>query len=176
MTRTTRLAATTALTALTAATLLPAVAAAQTGPDLLLKPLPKDYSIDHVTSALILETTDLEDGAGTISLDYFETEGRFPLPVDDDSILKKAQARIGYAYDLLLLDSDGAASGLAGGLLDDQLHDISVGYGMGLFQSKDETIVAGATIGVGYAAAGDFGDANGYYGLANFAVGKEFRE
>ena len=142
---------------------------AQVGPDLLLKPFPVDErDFEHTSGATILETGDSGNGF-SLGIDVFENEGRVRVPAPEGSILDQAQARVGYRYTHLYLDTGDP-------VLPKNLVDVAVGYGMGVFQSQDETVVAGVSLGVGYAAAGAFGDANGYYALADLAVGKEFQQ
>ncbi|MEM8873316.1 MAG: hypothetical protein AAGD32_03560 [Planctomycetota bacterium] len=144
------------------------LAVAQTGPELLLNPLPEDVEFETMTHALIFETGSTSDGFSA-GLDIFQSEGRLRIPGGEDDILRRAQARVGYNITHLYLDTGDP-------LLPEELVDVSIGYGMGLFQSEDKTIVAGLTLGVGYAGAGAFDDGNAWYALANLAVGKEFTQ
>ncbi|MEM6314681.1 MAG: hypothetical protein AAF743_11360 [Planctomycetota bacterium] len=145
-----------------------AAATAQTDFGLIADPMPQDVEFELDTSALIFETGDTDNGFD-VSLDLFQTSGRFRVPGDDEFILRQAQARFGFDYTHLYLDT-------ADPVLPENLVDVSLGYGMGVYQSEDETIVAGVTVGIGYAGAGAFDDGNAYYGLANFVLGKEFQE
>lgn len=147
-------------------TALPAFA--QTGPDLLVKPFPTEIDFENTSSVLIQETGDTGNGF-KVSFDQFENFGRLRLPFPEGHILRTAQASVGYEYTHFYLDTADPA-------LPKNLTDVAVSYGMGVFQSQDETIVVGLTGGVGYAGAGGFDDGNAWYLTGNLLIGKEFTQ
>jgi hypothetical protein len=146
-------------------------AVAQVGPDLLLKPLPEDDRWFELTSSATIQETGQSGNGFRLGIDRYENFGRFQLDIPGPvgSVLERAQGRFGYNYTHLHLDTNDP-------VLPNDLVDAGLGFGMGIFQSQDETIVAGITVGLGYAGSNAFGDANAWYGEANLAVGKEFRD
>jgi hypothetical protein len=133
------------------------VARAQTGPDLLLRPLPPNERAEFSLGVTHTFGSDLESGEG-LDVNYFESAGRVLL--DRDSRMRPI---FGVSAVHLHLDTD---SGLP-----DNLGDYSVAVGFGIF--AEAGWVGGLTLGVGYASAQPFGDGNALYGKATLAVARE---
>lgn len=166
--RPTRPAAAAAAAATLACLVIAPAALGQTDSSLLLETLPDDLRLEADASALFLDrgTTDTGDGIG---LQYFETDGRL-RPLFRGS---RAKPRFGYDLTLLNVDTDDPA------LPDALLTDASVGVGLGVFQGGEgagplRDVIAGVTVGVGYAGVGAFGDANAVYYQATLVAGREF--
>lgn len=144
-----------------------AAARGQTNSGLLLEPLQDEILIEADASGTFLDKG--STGEGSISIDYYEVNGRVrPL-------LRDFRAKPRFGYDLTLID----VSTTDPRLPDAQLVDTSVGFGMGIFQGGEGSgplrdAIAGITLGVGYAGVGAFDDGNAYYGLATLAVGRVF--
>src|SRR5690606_101993 len=79
----------------------------------------------------------------------------------------RADPRLGYDFTHVAIDSDDPA-------VPNRLSDQSIAFGMGV--ASIDGWLAGASIGVGYAAVNPYADAQGNYFKADFAIGKAFDE
>ena len=155
------------LAALALAGVLAAPAAGQTNSALLLKPLQDDLLIEADAGATFQGKGSTDDGS--IKIDVYEVNGRVrPL-------LRDFRAKPRFGYDLTLIHVDTTDPALP----DANLVDTSVAVGLGIFQGGEEAgplrdVIAGITLGVGYAGVGAFDDGNAYYGLATLVVGRQF--
>jgi hypothetical protein len=133
-----------------------AVARAQTGPELLLKPFDNGtvvqgdgevdiYAGDHTSNGDNIEPT------------IYETEGRARLLPG-----QRADPRIGFDANYMDLHTNDPA-------LPPTLVDDSFGFGMGVGDFNGW--LAGMTVGVGYAGNGYIPESRGYYGMADLLVG-----
>ena len=146
--------------ALIAVSLLSVASAfAQTGPELLLKPLAKDTNIEGDVSATAFHRGTTDNDHASFRLDVYQLEGRVRIPTES-----RAAPRAGFNVTVLDLDTSDPA-------LPTQYNDYSVGVGFGFLDQSGW--LGGATIGVGYAAAGAFDDSNAYYGQATLLFGKQ---
>ena len=139
------------------------VSFAQTGPRLLLEPLPKGQNYQLNTEAAWFERSDLDNTSNDLGMMTYEASGRarFELGAITQTI-QRAQPRIGFDLFAMDLFNDDA-------LLPGQFTDVSVGASFGIL-SQDKW-VAGIALGVGFASANAFQDANGLYIKADLAVG-----
>ena len=162
----------TALTFLSLASLLAGTAAAQTGPNVLLKPfrtsdqfeLNLDAAYDFPT-----QTSNDRNAAGD-NYDYqdqvYNASGRVRLTYGDSTKgLARAQPRAGFQAQYVDIRSDDPG-------LPVSLFDGSVAVGMGVLAYNGYQ--GGISLGVGYAAADGDQDANATYLQADFAVGKTY--
>ena len=139
----------------------------QTNSGMLLEPLQDELLLEADASATYLDNGSTE--GGSIGIDYYEVSGRVrPL-------LRDFRAKPRFGYDLTLIN----VSTTDPALPDANLVDSSVGLGIGIFQGGEgagplKDVIAGVTLGVGYAGVGAFGDGNAYYGLATLVVGRQF--
>lgn len=142
-------------------------ASAQTGADLLLGNFDEGTNAVARGDAYFLNKGGTDTG-GAVKLDIYNAFGRAKL--DLDSVvpgINRTQPRAGFEFTHIHTGSSNP--GLA-----DQYTDVSVGLGVGI--AKTDRWLAGISFGVGYAAANTFGDANGYYGRADLAVGYTINE
>ena len=137
-------------------------AAAQTGPELLLKPFPRERTLETRSDVVLIDQGETDNADADFQLSLYESFGRarvFPG--------QRADPRVG--YDVLYLDiaSDDPA-------LPQHLTDHSVAFGMGVLDL--DGWLGGLTVGVGYAGENVYNDANAFYYMATFAVGREIDE
>lgn len=140
---------------------LPVLSLAQSGPELLLKPMDKDLRFDgDVSASYFFQRPAPEAGDGeSIQLQRYIADGRLRLVPGWE-----ADPRVGVSYNQL--DLGHAVPGLS-----KQYEDLSMSVGTGI--AKYQGWVAGLTVGAGYAGADAFGDGNGYYGTATLLVGRQ---
>ena len=133
-------------------------AMAQTNSALLVTPFPKEETHVSETTALFLESGHVaESGVDEdFQLGIYGSTGRFRLIPGE---LKSP--RIG--YDVTYLDLDTSFEGLP-----ERLVDQSVAVGFPIAQIDDW--IFGASLGVGYAGDGGYGDGDAWYGLASVAA------
>jgi len=134
-------------------------AAAQTGPELLLAPFPKELRLDANAFAAFSDNGHAKESDGEIRMEFYESRARYRTSPGD-----VASPRIGYSISYLNLDTN-----IAG--LPDRLIDQSVGFAMPVHQ-QDGWIV-GFSVAAGYAGDSFFGDGDGYYGKAAVGVFKQ---
>jgi hypothetical protein len=137
-------------------------ALAQTGPDLLLRPFPRERTAEASGSAVFLGEGETDNADADFRLSLYESSGRariFPK--------ERADPRVG--YDLLYLDVDTDDPALP-----DWLIDHSFAFGMGVLDVHGW--LGGLTVGVGYAGDEVYDDANAWYYMATFAIGREIDE
>src|SRR3954470_2509002 len=92
---------------------------AQTGPELMLKPFPKELSLDlSVIDVTATETGHSEQTGDSIGITIADTQGRFRLTPGDE-----ASPRLGYQFKYFDIDST-----LPG--TPDHFYDQSVGFAM----------------------------------------------
>lgn len=135
-----------------------AVALAQTGPSLLLKPWAKQRAVEATADALFFDQTSIEGGGEDFGLTVYESYGRVRILPGNE-----ASPRLGWDYYHLEMDADD-------GRLPDRLVDQSLSAG--LFVAKVEGWIAGITVGAGYAGDTPFSDGHAWYGKGTAFVGK----
>ncbi len=133
-------------------------AGAQTGPDLLIKQFPKGEHVETQGTASFYE-----DGhtnrASEFQLSTYDVSGRVRLfPAE------RADPRFGYEMNYLNIKTNDPA-------LPSKFVDTSVAVAMGV--ADVDGWLAGLSLGIGYSGAGAFDDGDGYYGKADFAIGKQ---
>lgn len=139
-------------------------ASAQTNSGLLIAPFPKEETLVSETSATFLEGGHIAEPENDedFQLSIYGSYGRFRLiPGEIKS------PRIG--YDFTYLDLDTSFDGLP-----ERLVDQSVAVGFPVAQVDDW--IFGASVGVGYAGDGGFGDGDAWYGLASIAAFRQLNE
>jgi len=137
-------------------------APAQTGPDLLLRPFPRERKVEATGWGVWLANGETENADADFRLSLYESYGRariFPR--------ERADPRIGYDFTWLDVDTDDSA--LPGRLID---HSLAVGMGV----LDVHGWLGGLTVGAGYAGDAPYGDANAWYYMATFAIGHEIDE
>ncbi len=138
---------------------------AQTGPQLLLKPFPKEKDFELNLAANFLNKGESDNGDVDFRLSIYDASGRYRFPIFEG--LKRAEPRFGFNITTLDIDTDDPA-------IPGQLSDVSIGLGFGI--AEVDGWIAGIAIGIGHASSNTFGDANGWYGMATLAVGKVFSD
>lgn len=161
----------TLLLAAAAGAALSSVASAQTGPELLIKPFPKDQQIEATASGTYIpdgSTDHLAPGGDEFDIDVWQldVQGRMRLQLDP-IVPARAEPRFGFDVTFMDLDTDDPT-------LPTQLVDTSVAFGMGVLE--EHGWIGGITVGIGYAGAGAFDDGNAWYGKADFAIGRTIDE
>jgi hypothetical protein len=136
---------------------------AQTGPQLMLKPFPKDLSVD----LSVIDVTATEDGhskesGDSIGITIADTQGRIRLNPGDE-----ASPRLGYEFKYFNVDST-----LPG--MPNNFYDQSIGVAVPV--AKTDNWIFGVSIALGYAGQSPFGDGNGWYGRADAVAVKKFDE
>lgn len=142
--------------------LLPPVALAQTGPQLLLKPWAKEELIETESAATFLRSGHTRGSDFDARLSMVESSGRVRIVPGN-----LVSPRIGYDFSLINVESNHPG-------LPRNLWDQSIAFGTAIGQY--EGWVAGVTVGVGYSGDRPFGNDNGWYGRATLGVGKELGE
>jgi hypothetical protein len=141
---------------------------AQTGPELLIKPWPRDQIFEADAQADFYNETNTmnpaNDGSGraVLSLSELDSEGRFRFFPRDENV--RADPRIGFNETYLHLNTNDPH-------LPKNLTDESVAIGTGIADISGWE--AGITVGIGNAAAGAFNDGNGVYGQFDLLVGHD---
>lgn len=154
----------TALAALVALALAPC-ALAQTGPRLLYEPLPKDDYVTGEVSYFYFGDSDTDDG---FNVEQMQVEAEAKLRLNYENLpfdIDRAQPRAGVEFFQLKLNT-------LDPLVPENLTDVSAAVGLGVYQK--DNVVAGLSVGVGYAAVGAFGDENGLYLKSDLLVGVTF--
>ena len=148
---------------------MPRIGRAQTGPELLIKPWPRDRVIEADAQADFYNETNTNnpanDGTGgraVLSLSEEDSEGRLRVFPRDEHV--RADPRFGYNLTYLHLNTNDPH-------LPKNLTDESVAVGTGIADINGWE--AGITVGVGNAAAGAFNDGNGLYGQFDLLVGHD---
>jgi hypothetical protein len=134
----------------------------QTGPDLLLRPFPRERTVEASGSGVWLADGESDNAGADFRLSLYESSGRarvFPR--------ERADPRVGYDLLWLDLDTDDPA-------LPDRLIDHSLAFGMGVLDVHGW--LGGLTVGAGYTGNAPYGDANAWYYMATFAIGREIDE
>ncbi len=132
---------------------------AQTGPELLLKPFPKELGLDMDVSGYMSDTAHSKESGESIRIGIVETEGRARFRPGDI-----ASPRLGFAFKYFDIDTEVQA-------LPKQLYAQSIGFAMALGQY--DGWILGVSGGIGYAGQHPFGDGNAFYGQANLLLFKE---
>ena len=147
-------------------------AAAQTGPNILLKPFRTSDQLEfNLDAAYDFPTNTSNDRPGTgdnydFRADVYNISGRVRLSYGlDNEGLARAQPRAGFQAQYVDLHTDDPR-------LPRSLLDASAGLGTGV--AAFNGYQAGVSFGVGYAAADDQQDANGLYLQGDVAVGKTY--
>lgn len=143
-------------------TLLAASAGAQTGPDLLLAPFPKELTLDANAYAAFRQEGHAKDIDGELRMEIYESKGRYRLNPGD-----VASPRIGYSFTFLNLDTN-----IAG--MPDKLIDQSIGFAAPVYET--DGWIVGVSAAVGYAGDSFFGDGDAFYGKAAVGVFKQLSE
>ena len=144
-------------------------AGAQTTPDLMIKPWPRDQVIQTETDALFYNETTTgnapADGSSRYArytLSEYDSFGRARLFPRDETV--RADPRVGYNVQYLKLDTNDPN-------LPKKLTNESLGFGMGV--ADMDGWLAAVQASIGYAGAGAFQDGNAWYGRADIIVGRE---
>jgi hypothetical protein len=135
---------------------------AQSGPDLMIRPFPKDNILEMRGEAFGLRSAEVEQTGDDFRLGIYELEGRYRLAPG-----KRYDPRIG--FDVTHLDIGGDFAGVPS-----HLTDTAVAVGLGVLDKNGW--LGGASIGVGYAGDDPFSDANAWYGKFDLAFGKTLSE
>lgn len=133
------------------------LAAAQTGPELMLRPFPKEERIQAQGDFTMLNSGSTRN-TDDFNLAFYDTSGRVRL-----FDAQRADPRIGWNYTDINTSGDP--------VLPSHLIDTSVSFGMGIADYNGW--VAGIQLGIGYAGAGAFDDADAWYGMADILLGHE---
>jgi hypothetical protein len=148
--------------------LLGAPALAQTGGELILKAWPKEQAVDASADAYLLNGGHVQETGSSLRLSIFESDGRFRLMPGEI-----ASPRIGYSF--TAFDMTGAkATGPGRVHLPDQLYDTSVAFATPIGKYGDWIVAISG--GIGYTGSSPFGDADAWYGKADFAVIRQLDE
>ncbi len=140
---------------------LPGLAFSQTGPLLLLRPMPDDTNVEVFTFASVFADSETDNADADFSLGIYESFGR--VTEKPDQFLP----RLGYNFVGFDIDTDDA-------VIPDHLFDMAIAGGFKLPDVSDFT--GGITVGFGYAGDNPFGDANAWYGKATIVFGKKINE
>ena len=144
-------------------------ARAQTDSALLLKTLPDDLRLELNSSALFPDQGYVRYRDTDARVQFFETDGRLrPL-------FRDFRAKPRFGYNLTLLNVQTNDPRLPNALLT----DTSLGFGIGIFQGGEgdgllKDVIAGLTVGVGYAGVGAFDDNDAWYYQATLVAGRTF--
>lgn len=136
-------------------------AIAQTGPLLLLRPMPEEANVEVFTFASVFADSETDNADADFSLGIYESFGRVTEKPD------RFLPRLGYNFVGFDIDTDDA-------VLPDRLFDTAIAGGFKLPDVSDFT--GGLTVGVGYAGNNPFGDANAWYYKATVVFGKKINE
>ena len=146
---------------LLATLLLASGALAQTGPGLLIRPMPEGKFIETLTWATVLADGETDNDDNDFQLSLYETYGRITERPE------QFIPRIG--YELKYYDLDTTEPLLPGRLVDGS---VAAGFKLPEIQG----FVGGLTVGVGYAGDTPFADANAWYGKSTVIFGKKLNE
>ncbi len=137
---------------------LAAPAAAQTNSALLIAPFPKERAIQAEAGGVFFESGHIAESEidEKFQLSIFNAAGRVRLKPGDIK-----SPRIG--FDATYLDIDSGFDPLPQRLLD---QSVAVGFPVGQYKEW----IFGASLGLGYAGDGGYGDGDAWYGLASFAA------
>ena len=140
-------------------------AAAQTGPELLIKPLREEDQFELNADWAIGLPSETDAGFDA-RVDFLSLNGRLRLtPGTSEEGFARAQPRVGVDLTSIIINSPDPR-------IPGRVQDASVAYGMGIFSAGGW--LGGFTVGYGQANADNQDDANAAYLEANFAVGKTF--
>ena len=135
------------------------LAAAQTGPALLLKPLlSEDETWESGGAATVVRDAHAQGSDADFNMSVYEYAGRFREQRE------KLIPRIG--WDIAYYDFSSDIP-----ILDQPLTDVSVAAGLELGKYYDWT--AGLTAGIGYAGNSPFGEGDAWYAKATLVVGRK---
>jgi hypothetical protein len=148
---------------------------AQTGPELLLRPMADELRFDGRVSATYFFSSDFDiddidkDTTGEAQVARYFAEGRVRFfPGDRESTpIRKADPRVGFSLTELTVEDDG-------GVLPGHFTDMQFGVGSGVAQFGDW--IAGITLGIGYAGANSFGESDAIFGAATLLFGRQLDE
>jgi hypothetical protein len=135
---------------------------AQTGPQLLLEPFPKDLRLDMTADASVTAEGHAKGTDADLQIGIVEASGRFRLNPGDI-----ASPRIGFGSRYMAIGSDLPS-------LPNDLYDLSIGFATPIAKVSDWII--GFSIGIGYAGETPFSDGNGFYGRASIGAFKQIDE
>ncbi|HEY0009276.1 MAG TPA: hypothetical protein VGB55_11170, partial [Tepidisphaeraceae bacterium] len=135
---------------------------AQSGTELLLRPMAESVRFDGTASTAYFFDTEAGDADEDFQLTRHLAEGRLRLVPGFE-----ADPRLGFSFMQMNIHTDDA-------LLPDHLTDVSFGLGTGI--ARYEGWIAGLVVGGGHAAANTFGDDNGYYATATLLLGRTIDE
>jgi hypothetical protein len=133
---------------------------AQTGPMLLIRPMPKDRFVETLNTASVQNNGSTDNGFD-FGLSIYESFGRVTEKPD------RFLPRLGWSYSMLDLHTHDP-------VLPDQLTDMSVAAGFKL--PEVQGFVGGLTLGIGYAGDTPFADGNGFYGKGTIVFGKKLNK
>jgi hypothetical protein len=133
-------------------------ALAQTGPELMLNPMPEATRFDGTIAGTYFFDTDVQDSDFEFQMTRYIAQARMRLMPGQE-----ADPRVGFAINSLQIDSD--VPGFPG-----SFNDVSVGLGTGIARFGDW--VAGVTFGLGHASTNTFGDGSAYYGMGTVLLGR----
>jgi hypothetical protein len=136
-------------------------AMAQTGPDLLLKPLMNEKELVENRGGALLFPSGSASGGNDYQQQIFEIQGRFREQREN------LIPRIGWDLTFYHLSSDIP-------VLDQDLTDVSFAAGIELWNAGDWR--AGFTAGIGYAGASPFARSDAWYGKATLLVARKIDE
>jgi hypothetical protein len=145
-----------------AALVFAAPALGQSGPELLLRPFPKELRLDLNAEASITEQGHTEGTDRPMQIGIVETQGR--LRVSPGEL---ASPRVGFGFKYFNLDTD-----LPG--LPEHLYDTNVGVAFPV--GKYEDWIFAAAVGGGYAGEGPYGDGNAWYARASLTAFQQIDE
>jgi hypothetical protein len=139
-----------------------APASAQVGPELLIKPFPKDVPLEASASAAFLNKGHARGTDADFQLSVYKAEGRYRLTAGEE-----ASPRVGFSFTYLDMDSD-----IIG--LPQRAIDQSVGVALPI--GKIDDWIFGLSVGVGYAGDSFFGDGDAFYGRGTIGAFKKLSE
>ena len=137
---------------------------AQSGPELMLKPFPKEQLIHTGSGWLIQDAGHVRGADQSARLSFYESSGRVRLFPGN-----LASPRVGWDLEFIDIDLGSGPRFLPG-----QLIDASVGAAFPLAKVGD-WIFAGA-VGLGYAGAAPFGEGSSWYAKGSALALRQFSE
>lgn len=133
---------------------------AQTGPELMLKPFPKDLAVDlSVIDVTATDTGHSKESGDSVRIGIVDTGGRVRLSPGDE-----ASPRVGYEFKFF--DIDSTLPGMPN-------HFYNQSLGVAIPIAKHDDWVVGVSFAAGYAGQSPFGDGNGWYGRADAVAFKQ---
>jgi hypothetical protein len=140
----------------------PALVSAQVGPELLIKPFPKESQVEANASMSFQDSGHAKGTDAHFQLSTYDAEGRYRLIAGEE-----ASPRVGFSFTYLDLDSS-----IVG--LPRRAIDQSVGVALPI--GKYEDWIFGLSVAVGYAGDSFFGDGDAYYGRGTIGAFKKLSE